>query len=262
VNKVDLRPLSLGEVLDRTFSLYRQNVLLFVALAGIPKIPALVATLANLQLGDLTATSISFTSVGMTFLTYVLIFIGYLFSQGGTVLAVSELYLGRVTTVTESFRRATNGIGSLVGVLILSGLAIGGGFLFLIAPGVFLMCRLFVCVPAVVIERKGPSAAFSRSWELTDGFAGRAFVILCLYFAVAIGFGALIQLPLTLAMVANARDPVMLRTWASLQAVFSSFLEVLLTPILLIATSIYYYDLRVRKEAFDLQVMMDTGSEP
>jgi hypothetical protein len=35
--------------------------------------------------------------------------------------------------------------------------------------------------------------------------------------------------------------------------------EVLAQPILLIATSIFYYDLRVRKEAFDLQLMMNPG---
>jgi hypothetical protein len=32
---------------------------------------------------------------------------------------------------------------------------------------------------------------------------------------------------------------------------------VLITPILTIACSIFYFDLRVRKEAFDLQLMMN-----
>ncbi len=33
---LDLRPLSLGELLDRTFFLYRRNFLLFVGIAAIP----------------------------------------------------------------------------------------------------------------------------------------------------------------------------------------------------------------------------------
>jgi hypothetical protein len=45
--------------------------------------------------------------------------------------------------------------------------------------------------------------------------------------------------------------------WVALNAVGSAVIQFMVTPILLIATSIYYYDLRVRKEAFDLQVMMD-----
>jgi hypothetical protein len=32
---------------------------------------------------------------------------------------------------------------------------------------------------------------------------------------------------------------------------------VLVTPVLTIASSIFYFDLRVRKEAFDLQLMMN-----
>jgi hypothetical protein len=36
--------------------------------------------------------------------------------------------------------------------------------------------------------------------------------------------------------------------------------EVLVTPFLLIATSVFYYDLRVKKEAFDLQMMLDPAN--
>jgi len=35
---------------------------------------------------------------------------------------------------------------------------------------------------------------------------------------------------------------------------------VVATPILLIATAIFYYDLRVRKEAFDLQFMLNPNA--
>ena len=35
---------------------------------------------------------------------------------------------------------------------------------------------------------------------------------------------------------------------------------VLVSPLLLIANSIFYFDLRVRKEGFDLQFMLDPNS--
>jgi hypothetical protein len=47
-----------------------------------------------------------------------------------------------------------------------------------------------------------------------------------------------------------------------MQTVISAALEALLTPILLIATAVYYYDLRVRKEALDLQLMMPNDPAP
>jgi hypothetical protein len=35
---VDLRPLSIGEMLDRTFSLYRRNFVLFVGITALPNL--------------------------------------------------------------------------------------------------------------------------------------------------------------------------------------------------------------------------------
>jgi hypothetical protein len=49
--------------------------------------------------------------------------------------------------------------------------------------------------------------------------------------------------------------------WQSLAQVGGTIASTLTTPFLLIATSVFYFDLRVRKEAFDLQFMMDPNSE-
>jgi hypothetical protein len=47
----------------------------------------------------------------------------------------------------------------------------------------------------------------------------------------------------------------------ALMQVSATIGSVLVTPILLIATSVFYFDLRVRKEGFDLQFMLDPTSE-
>src|SRR5438552_9078889 len=44
---LDLRPLSLGEILDRTFSLYRKNFLLFAGITAIPQLLVLALRLAQ-----------------------------------------------------------------------------------------------------------------------------------------------------------------------------------------------------------------------
>ena len=48
MNSLELRPLSIGDILDRTFTLYRNHFLLFVALAGIPRLPALAFGLVGI----------------------------------------------------------------------------------------------------------------------------------------------------------------------------------------------------------------------
>jgi hypothetical protein len=135
------------------------------------------------------------------------------------------------------------------------------GLIFLIIPGIYLMCRLLVCVPAALIEKRGPRDSLSRSFILTKGSAGRAFVILLLYCVIAYAAILLLALPFSIPLGISAARGVtnsgMAHVWLALAQVGSSAASILVAPILLIATSVYYYDLRVRKEAFDLQFMMD-----
>jgi hypothetical protein len=253
---LELRPLSTGEILDRTFTLYRQHFLFFIGLAAIPRLPTIIGNVFQTQWLAEPEVGI-YTTVSVTAVIYVLALVGYLISQGATVLGVSEVYLGRSTTIAESLRLAVNRIGALFGASVLSLLAIAGGFILLFVPGMIAACRLFVCVPAVVIEKQGPLDSFSRSLELTKGYAMRAFLIGLLYFVILAGFSAMVSVPLALSILQNNGNLALMKGWLLAAALLSAALNILLTPVLLIATSVYYYDLRVRKEAFDLHFMMD-----
>jgi len=94
---------------------------------------------------------------------------------------------------------------------------------------------------------------------LTKGSAGRSCVIYLLYFVLLILFEMLFVFPFTFAAGLSARHPGMIRMWVALTQVGTFAAEVVVTPFLTIATAIFYYDLRVKKEAFDLQLMMNPG---
>ncbi len=144
---LDLRPLSLGEILDRTFSLYRRHFLLFLGITAIPQLLILALNLTQTLLTKMPAVPesapveqfqsaasggmMAFGIVGVL-VGLVIYFVAYLFAQGGTVFAVSELYLGRTTTIGASLGRMRGQLGSLLGVLLLNGLAIMGAALFLL----------------------------------------------------------------------------------------------------------------------------------
>jgi hypothetical protein len=121
------------------------------------------------------------------------------------------------------------------------------------------MCRLIVCIPAALIENLGPRTSLERSFELTKDNAGRGFLIILLAFALAIAAGALFTMPfqVMLALPTVKNNPEMLRFWLALSQVGATIANVLVAPVLTIASAILYYDLRVRKEAFDLQIMMN-----
>src|SRR5579863_1204377 len=116
MSTLDLRPLSIGELLDRTFSLYRRNFVMFVGISAIPYLFVLAVKLSQVAVMPVAnrvrtmppvsefqgAPGLMSGNLGAYFAFAALgIFVSLaavIFSQGGTVFAVSELYLGRQTT--------------------------------------------------------------------------------------------------------------------------------------------------------------------
>jgi hypothetical protein len=260
---LDLRPLSLGEILDRTFTLYRRNFLLFFGITALPQLLVLGFNLFQILLkgGPAVPREVSGSVVGLgvlaALLGFIVYLVAYLFVHGGTVYAVSDLYLGRSTSIGASLRRMRGQAGTLLGVLILNGLVVMVAFIFLIIPGIYMACRLMTCIPAALLENLGPRTSLERSFALTRDNAGRAFVIYLLYFAILYAIFFLVAFPFMIALAFSARNPAMVTTWTIFMQVGNSLATILVTPIVTIASTVFYYDLRVRKEAFDLQIMMN-----
>jgi hypothetical protein len=259
---MDLRPLTLGEILDRTFSLYRGHFLLFLGIAGIPQILVLAVQLPQMALQQYFPGRFglfNLNGIAIELAIGVVSVVAYLFSQGGTVIAISEIYLGRGMTIAEALQRVRGNLGILFGVATLNGLAILGASLLFVIPGIYVACRLLVSVPAALIEDRGPRDSLSRSWELTGGYAGRAFMMFLLFFAIALAANLLFVSPFSIGIATALKEPSALWFWMVLSQIGALAAAILTQPILLIATAIFYYDLRVRKEAFDLQLMMNPG---
>jgi hypothetical protein len=276
----DLRPMTIGEVLDRTFRLYKNSFWLF---AGIMTLPYLVLFIFNTSLTWLNYSRLAAVSVGgaphppagipsgavaaglgigllVIVLTFVLTGIG----QAATICAVSDLYLGRPATIRSSFTKIRGQILLVMGAIFLAGLLVGVGFILLIIPGIYLMCRTGVTIPVAVLENETPGTAISRSMDLTQGFAMQVFLIFLLTWVLAIVAGIIFQMPFTL-LAAVPRPHVLPFGLAVLQQVANFIVQVIVAPIGVIALSLMYYNLRVRKEAFDLQHLMESmgsGSAP
>src|SRR5271165_913543 len=126
MQQLDLRPLSLGEILDRTFSLYRRHFLLFLGIAAIPQLFMLGVNLIQVLVlqpipkagGHVSSPSsgiFAFGIIGAILGLFVYIVV-YLFAHGGTIYAVSDLYLGRPTTIGESLKKMWGQLLNLLGV--------------------------------------------------------------------------------------------------------------------------------------------------
>ncbi len=274
---IDLRPMSLGEVLDKTFTLYREHFLLFVGITALPYLILLIFKFGMLLLTS-SGKVLSPTTPASEFQSAALIggaVIGALIggilmllligvAHAATVCAVSEIYLGRTISVRESYRRSKGKALTVIGILIMSGLATLVGILLLIIPGIYLACRLAVSVPAAIIEDESPVASMERSMELTRGFAMQVFLLLLLVTVLTYVVTMLLQLPVVFFAITAAAAKHQVSAGVTAYSYVAEFLgQVFVGPVGLISASLMYYNLRVRKEGFDIQHLMTSlGNAP
>ncbi len=299
----ELRPLSLGELLDRTFALYKRHFALFVTIMLLPMVVAFFASLPGLlalvpEAPEANPSAMDWRA-GMPLLvlfgTLVLYFWVYAAAQGATVFAVSDFYLGRTSTVREAYARVRGKIGRIFVLILLIGAAMAAvmilgmmvimlpvavalrglsttnpgaiavGVLALLTalvvgaiPAILVWCRTALAIPVVVLENMRAGQAFGRSIRLTRGFALRIFLVFVLVFILTLVAALLLQFPFLL-MEGSPLKPHALPVGMVVMSQLGSLLAgVIVGPVGTIAFALIYYDLRIRKEAFDLELLMST----
>lgn len=254
-----LRPLTVGELLDRTFFLYRRHFLLFVGIAALPNLIVLAFQLFQLVIAPTSLGGAVMTLV-WALVTMIIYFVTIAISQGATIVAVSQIQLEREASASGAFSAIWPRIGEISLVILGMGLRILLGFLFLIVPGVYLAIVWSLTIPVVVLEGRPMSSALARSAELTKGHRGRVFLIYFLLLVMVYVVTILVQVPLMVGVAfwTGTASTGELPAGAEILIALSNFATTsLVSPIVTIALSLVYYDERVRKEAFDLQHMMD-----
>ena len=300
-----LRPMSTSQVLDRTFSLYRLNFVLFAGIAAVPPALLLLGQLGLLGLGSVWGFSgrqglqieaiVGAVLVGIALL--VLWLIGYALATGASVYAVSRVHLGFQTSIADSYKLIGPYAGKILGLVVLVFLAVGGlviagaalvaipmilagvagGKSHSFAPGIaaglwltialpgmivlglYLSAKFSLAIPACVIERLGVVDSVKRSWNLTRGSVLRLILVNFLAALISFGLSAVLSIPyfIGLALSFDKKNPGPLLPFVIWQHVADFLARSIAFPIATIALSLIYYDERVRKEAFDLQLMME-----
>ncbi|MBA2626920.1 MAG: hypothetical protein H0U85_02835 [Gemmatimonadales bacterium] len=249
-----LRPLSVGEILDVSFALYREH---FATLAAIVAVSSGLPLLMNVYIG---ASGGWTRHMGVLPLYFILTVVLGSIGAAATVYVVSESYLGRSVTAGDSLTRAVPLIGRLVVYSLLFALIVALGTILLIVPGVILACGMMLATPALVLEAPlSATGALRRSWNLTRGARGRMF-------ALALVFLVLIYIPIAgtvfvlsivgggLAALAGGEAS----TTTVVVSAVAGIVQMLIYPFLYCVITVAYYDLRVRKEGFDLEVLAST----
>jgi len=246
-----LRPLSVGEILDVSFQLYRRHfpALAMVALlcSGLPVVLSLF----------LQASGGMFQHPGLAFLYYAIFVVLSAIATAATVFIVSESYLGRPLGAAEALSRAAPLLWRIIACSILMGLVVMIGFFLFVIPGVILLCGLVLAFPALVLEKDATAgSALSRSWALTRGSRWRIFGLLLTL--VLLVYIPIIALSTLAAIFLPGGEPGSAGTAALVALAAAGVVQVFLYPLFYCVLTVAYYDLRVRKEAFDLEVLAQT----
>lgn len=244
-----LRPLSLGEILDVSFGLYRNLflplLLVTVTLQGIPVLLSIYVEAS----GGVVA------NIGLWFFTGLLSLLASALASASSTFILSEHYMGRSITAWEAIGRAMPFVGRVVLLTLLTALLAGLGTILFIIPGVILFTGLVLAPAALVIEgRPYATDAMGRAWALSRGHRWKLFGCLVITFLlillpiIALGMGSVLTMDVSTQQTTVSSMGI---AWLAVAQV----LQLMAYPLLYCVLTVAYYDLRVRKEAFDLEVL-------
>lgn len=260
-----LRPLTTGQLLDRTFQTYRQNFILFAGISALPHVCLLAMQLCLLAVGVGGPTGSPGKLALFAFVVAICtIFVSLVVSSiatAATTFGVSDVYLDKQTSISACFARVKGKVGRVIYASMELGARVGIGFLLLIVPGIYWAGKYGLAVPAVVLEDIKGKQACARSAELTKDSVGRIVAIYFLTWMLVVAISAGIGAALGLAAPGLTRTAGT-TTSTLFRYVVSAIVNTVVTPVMSIALTLAYYDQRVRKEAFDIESMMGLLGEP
>jgi len=243
------RPMGIGEILSTAFQLYQRHWRTLLAIAAVVVVPF---TLLQYLLGDQIRTRGEVTSNGVVIetATWAVGIAGLVAALAGVVMflvltgaitrAVAAEVAGEDLGVEQSYRFGFHRFWSVLLVSVLVGLAIIGGLIVFIIPGIYIGVRLAVSIETLVVEGRRGTQAMGRSWELVGGHWWHAF-------------GTLVVAGLLTGVVNAVITAPFGNTGWFVQAVAAAVATVITLPYGALVGVLLYLDLRARKENLTLE---------
>ncbi len=262
-----LEKMEIADILDTAIRLYRHNFLPLLEIIAIPYSLLLAMQLiVSYQFNSLTVSEsadIPWSAVA-TMIPVVLLLIAawivlYPLTEGALAFAVSEAYLGRRTSVASAYRRVWPLVWRLLLTMILVFLATSTGTMFCIIPGIVLWIWFILTTPIIALEDTWGTGAVSRSYQLVQGHGWRVFGTYLLLLALVGVATYAIAIPAQFGVlaVAAALGETYLPMAGLVAGAITGVGQIVVRPVLMIAIVLIYYDLRIRKEGFDLVMLAE-----
>jgi hypothetical protein len=260
----DLKPRTVWEITDDAFDLYRERFALLASVSAVVFAPAylLMSTVGVAALSDFTDIADGPEVLGKFALNMAwlipLLMGAYMMHFGATALAVRDSLTGDKATLLNVYQRTFRRILPLLFASLIIGL-IG---LVLACTWVWpIFVAAYYCFTAhgIVLEDRKMGDSLKRSVDMAKSYFGKSLGLLCLMgfivLALSVGIQSLVAALFALVPKASATGTAFELQTAEevVSAVAGSVIAVLIAPLPAIATTLLYYDLRVRREGLDVE---------
>jgi hypothetical protein len=270
-----LRPLSVGEILDAAIKLYMRNARTMCRAAAVVVVPlqaiSAVVLMSIYSSGNDIPTGYSnvFRTVpaadlhartGANGIILLFTLISNAVVLAACIRAVSAAYLDQPASVGESLRFGMRRLLPLLAMQVLLVLGFLITAIALVIPAIWFYAAAAVAAPVLLVEHQGPARSIRRSiglvkgrWWATAGTVLLANIMVEILTAIVSG--------LLTALALSSSNPSV--PFAAFIAFLSGTVSGLLVlPFRATVTTVLYYDLRVRHEGYDLQLLAEQLGMP
>lgn len=233
------------DIIDITFSIYTRHFLPFVLISAISQIPSVIAIFV-LPTPEPPNPENPFANVdAIRIVALVISSVFNLIAGAAIIHGVCRHFLGRPILVSHSILYALHRSIRLLAavVLFILGLVIPIALSIIIIGIPLLVFIIIVWIffsHAVVVEQRGPVDALRRSWAIVMGSWWRVFGVVA--GIVLTSIGALVISELIFTLGAEIAQPIGTFLAVSFSTLFS--------PVPIIALTVLYLDMRVRKDEY------------
>jgi hypothetical protein len=251
----EVRELGLGGILDQAINLTKNHFGQLFSIVAVSLLPLLILnavvdmtimpppptelTLESLQAYRLARREVLMKHYPLIMTTTLLSILVVPITNAALIHSIAGTYLSKPKSRGEALGTAFRSILSLYWTWILVMVAIMGGLILFIIPGILAAFWFSLATQVVVIERISGFSALKRSRYLMVGNIGRMFVLGLVLGVISIG------LQLAAGMIPQEH----------LQEVANIVIQGVFTVFGSVATVIFYFSARCRHEQFDLQLL-------
>lgn len=255
MSEIAYRPRTIAELVDAGIQLFRRTYRELIGITAIGYVPWIAASTLLERVWNAPGSvdpdallapmgSLLLTAMGGVWFAVV---------SAGCVVVASDAYLGEEPEIGGAIRRALARGWPIIATSLLTWVLAGVGLVLLIVPGLYFFARFSISPAVALLENRGTGESLNRASDLSRdrklhilGALGAAWLI---YLAVAVTVGLLVGATgqMALAPVAEA------------------IVSIGISPLIAVVTTVLYYDLRIRAEGFDVELLerqLQTGPAP